>query len=138
MKTRFTRVSAMATLVLVTLVGLGGCDQAEKALEETDLGVTTQVTKLVGDAVKSIGGITDKASATAALPTLKDVDLDLGKLVQKVTDMAPDLKNKLTGVVSKALPQLEEAISKISSLDGVGEFVGPTLSSLQSKLKSMI
>ncbi len=58
--------------------------------------------------------------------------------MQKVTDLAPDLQSKLTSVVSRALPRLEEAISKISSLDGVGEIVGPTLSSLQSKLKSMM
>ena len=138
MKTRFRRVSVMATMVLVTLGGLGGCDEAEKTLEKPDLGVTTQVTKLVGDAVKSIGGITDEASAKAALPTLKDVDMDLGKLVQKVAELAPDLQSKLNSVVSGAMPQLEEAISKISSLDGVGEIVGPTLSSLQSKLKSMM
>ena len=73
-------------LILACLAAFGvlaGCDQAEKALEKTDLsselGTTAEASKLIGNAVKSIGSIKDLESAKAALPALKDVDLDLGK-----------------------------------------------------------
>ncbi len=137
----FALVCSSLALFLVCLGGvtvMSGCDQAEKALENTDLGSTTETTKLVGNAVKSIGGIKDLESAKAALPALKDIDLDLGKLVSKVKDISPEQKEKLTSIVSKAMPQLEGAISKVTSLPGVGEVVGPTLESLQNKFKSLM
>ena len=121
---------------------LAGCDQAEKALEKTDLtselGTTAEASKLIGNAVKSLGSIKDLESAKAALPALKNVDLDLGKLVTKVKDMSPEQQAQLTSVVSKAMPQLEGAMSKVTSLPGVGAVVGPTLESLQNKFKSLI
>lgn len=138
MKTDIMRASVLVIAWVAALGMLAGCDQAEKALDKTDLGTTTEVTKLIGNAVKSLGSITDIESARTALPALQDVDIDLGKVVQKVQDMAPEAKSKLTGAVSKAMPQLEAAIAKVSSLSGVGEIVGPTLESVQNKLKSMI
>ena len=132
-------------LIIACLAAFGvlaGCDQAEKALEKTDLsselGTTAEASKLIGNAVKSIGGIKDRESDKDALPDLKAVDLDLGKMVEKVKDMSPEQQAKLTGVVTKAMPQLEGAISKVTSLPGVGAVVGPTLESLQNKFKSLI
>lgn len=125
-------------VALVLIIAATGCDQAEKALDKTDLGATTEVSKLVGNATKALAGITDLESAKAALPALKDVDVDLGKLVEKVKEMTPEQKSKLTSVVSKAMPQLEGSISKITSMAGVGQVVGPTLESLKDKFKSLM
>lgn len=132
------RKSVLLIACLAAINLTSGCDQAEQAMEKTELGATTEVTKLIGNAVKSLSGITDLASAKAALPALKDIDLDLGKLVKKVTEMSPEQKTKLSGVISKAMPQLESAISKVSSVAGIGDVVGPTLESLQNKFKSLI
>jgi hypothetical protein len=137
MKTDIMRKCILVIACVAALGMLAGCDKAEQALEKTDLGTTTEVTKLISNAVKSLGSITDIESARAALPALQDVDIDLGKIVQNVKDMAPEAKSKLTGVVSKAMPQLEAAIAKVSSLSGVGEIVGPTLKSLQDKFKNL-
>ncbi len=132
-KILFTSVVAM-----VFIIALAGCDQAEKAAKGIDLGSTAQVTKLISSATKALGGISDVDSAKAALPALKDVDLDLGKLMEKVKDMSPEQKSKLTGLVSAAMPQLEGTIGKILSLPGVGNVVGPTMNSLQDKFKSLM
>lgn len=66
-----------------------------------------------------------------------ELDGDFGSLVKKVSEMSPEQKGKLTGAVTKALPQLEGAISKVTSLPGVGKVVGPTLKSIQSKLAGL-
>jgi hypothetical protein len=132
---KFTSVLVMA---LILGVGFAGCDKAEEAMQNTDLGATAEASKLLGSATKSLAGITDVESAKAALPALKDLDLDLGKLMAKVKDMSPEQKSKLTGAVSKAMPQLESAMAKVTSMAGVGDIVGPTLESLMGKFKGMM
>ncbi len=127
------------TALLVMLIAVvAGCDKAEKALEKTGLGGASEVTSLLGNATKTLSGITDIESAKAALPALKDIDLDLGKLMETVKDMKPEQKSKVMGIVTKALPQLEGLITKVSSLSGVGDVVGPTLESMQGKLKDLM
>ena len=136
-----TRNAVLIVACLATLGALAGCDQAEKAQEQIDgkidLGTTAEATKLIGDTVKSLGSITDLESAKAALPALKNLDGDFGQLVQKVKEMSPEQKDKLVGVVSKAMPQLESVGDRITSLPGVGDVVGPTLNSILSKVKSL-
>lgn len=128
---------ALVFMAVVILVGTG-CDKAEKALEMTDLGSSAEITKLVGKAVESLGGIKDLDSAKAALPALKGIDGDLGQLVAKVKDMSPDQKEKLAGVVKTAMPGFEGAVKQVQSIQGVGSIVGPTLESLKGKLKGLI
>lgn len=128
-------------LVVVALAAMGlmaGCDQAEKTLEKTGLGGATEITKLIGSATSALAGIKDIDSAKAALPDLKNVDTDLGKIVQKFSEMSPEQKSQLTGIVTKAMPQLEGAMEKVTALPGIGAVVGPTLDSLKSKFSSFI
>ena len=135
---KLVRRGVVIVVCLAVLGGLAACDKAEQAVQKTDLGAVTELTKLIGTATKSLSGITDLESAQAALPDLQGVDTDLGKLMENVKDMSPEQKSKLTSAVTKAMPQLEGAVSKITSMPGVGDVVGPTLTSLQSKFKSLM
>lgn len=135
------KIVQKSVLVLVALAAFGmmaGCDKAERAMDKADLGAISEITKLIGSTTDALAGIEDLDSAKAALPALKNVDLELGKLVQKFGDMSPEQKSELTGVVSKAMPQMESAIRKVSGMPGVGAVVRPTLDSLKNKFKSMI
>ena len=137
MISQFMRKGFVILTLLAAFATFTGCDKAEQALEKTDLGASADITKLISKAAEMVGGIKDIESAQAALPALKGVDVDLGKLVQKVSEMTPDQKTKLVGAVSKVLPQLEGAIDKVSAIPGVGGIVGPTLDSLKSKFNSL-
>lgn len=64
--------------------------------------------------------------------------MDLGQLVQKVKEMSLEQKSTVTSAVAKVMPSLNEAITKVSSLAGVGDIVRPTLDSLQNTLKSIL
>ena len=61
----------------------------------------------------------------------------LGQLVEKFAAMEPAKKEKLLGAVSSARPQLEKAMARIENMAGVGEIVGPTLSSFRAKLEQL-
>ena len=138
MKSLLLNKMAVGLVFLALMVSFTGCDKAEEAIQSTDLGASAGITKLMAKATEAIGGVTDIESAKAALPALKDVDLDLGKLVAKFGEMSPDQKSKLSGVVSKAMPALENAMNKVTSLSGVGDIVGPTLASLKGKLAGLM
>ena len=128
-------------LVVVAVVAIGmmaGCDQAKETLEMTNLGGAAEITKLIGSATSALAGITDIDSAKAALPALKNVDTDLGKIVQKFGEMSPEQKDQITGIVTKAMPQLEDAIAKAAAMPGIGAVVGPTLDSLKNKFSNFI
>ena len=137
MKTAGIYKSVLLAACLLAVGLMAGCDQAEKALNKSDVGVSAEATKLVSSAVKALSGIKDVESAKAALPVLKDLDVDFGSLAEKGKEMSPEQKSKLTGAVAQALPGLEGAISKVTALPGVGNLVGPTLGSIQAKLKSL-
>lgn len=135
---QFLRTGVLLVCCLALMVSMTGCDKAEQALEKTDLGAASDVTKLVSKAVSALGGIHDVPSAQAALPALKEMNVDLGQLVTKFNEMSPEKKAQMKTAVSKVFPQLEGAIDKVTSLSGVGEVVGPTLASFQEKFKSMM
>lgn len=54
MKTELIRRSVMIIACLAVVGMLTGCDQAEQALEKTDLGATTEATKLITKATAAL------------------------------------------------------------------------------------
>ena len=144
MKSQILRGTVALALCLAMLGSLAGCDKAEEAMKNkdlpsvSDLTAATDLTSLMSKAVETLGGIKDIESAKAALPALKDMDVDLGKIVSKVKEMSPEQKSKLSDAVGKAMPQLDGAIEKVTSLQGVGSIVGPTLDSFKDKFKSLM
>lgn len=138
MKSKILRTAAVITLCLGTFGLLAGCDKAEQIAEKADLGTATELTSLVNTLVKTLGGITDLESAKAKLADLKQVDVDLDKIVSKVKDMSPEQKSQMTAAVGKVMPQLEGAMEKVTSMPGAEAVIGPTLESLKSKFKSLM
>ena len=144
MKSQILRTTIALSLCLVLLGSLAGCDKAEEAMSDKDipsmssLTSASDLTSLMGKAVETLGGIKDIETAKAALPALKDMDVDLGAIVAKVKDMSPEQQSQLSAAAGKMMPQIEGAIEKVTSLQGVGSVVGPTLESLQNKFKSMM
>ncbi len=138
MKSQILRYGLLIALALAAFGTLAGCDQAEKAMEKADLGTTSELTSFVSKAAETLGGIKDVESAKAVLPQLKQMDIDLEKIVAKVSEMSPEQKSQLTSAVGKVFPQFEGAIAKVTSMTGVGSVVGPTLESIQNKFKGMM
>ncbi len=92
----------------------------------------------MGEATKLLGGITDLESAKAALPKLGDLDSNLGDMIAKVAKLSPESKQSLTGLVKGAMPALEGAIGKVTSMQGVGDTLKPALDSMMAKLQGLL
>jgi cytoskeletal protein RodZ len=105
---------------------------AALTVEGVDLG--KEIGTTVSDATSALGGITDKASAEAALPDLKAVDTKLGELGGKIEQLPADAKKSLASLLGDMLPKLQDVANKVEGMEGVGEVVKPTLDSIMAKL----
>jgi predicted negative regulator of RcsB-dependent stress response len=116
-------------------------EQAAESAEETTAALTVEGVDLgkevgtsVSDTVGALEGITDKASAEAALPDLKAVGTKLDGLSGKVEKLPQEAKASLASLLGDSLPELQDLVNKIEGMQGVGEVVKPTLDGIMTKL----
>ena len=88
----------------------------------------------VSDTVSALEGITDKASAEAALPNLKSVETKLDELGGTVEGLPQQAKEALASLLDDSLPALKELVTMVEGIEGVGEVVKPTLDGIMAKL----
>jgi hypothetical protein len=115
--------------------------QAAQSAEETTAALTVEGVNLgeeigtgVSDTVSALEGITDKASAEAALPDLKAVQTKLDDLGGKVEQLPQQAKESLASLLDDSLPELQDLVNKVEGMEGVGEVVKPTLDGIMTKL----
>ena len=134
------KIRAMMSLVVVVLMltMIGACGDSGKGLDVAGLKLGKDLTSMLGDATKLLGGITDLDSAKSALPKLMDLDNGLGDIVAKVAKLKPESLDSFKGMAKKAIPALESAITKLSDIPGVGQTLKPTMDSIMAKLQGMM
>jgi hypothetical protein len=124
---------------------LGG--SAEKVAQQ---GVTATQSVIVGglDVGKQLGdslgalrtslqGITDAASASAALPRLQEITTQVDKVSSMVGQLSPDQRKFIVGLVSPAMTTLNQLFDKVLAIPGVGEVLKPTIDTLKAKLAAL-
>ena len=100
-----------------------------------DLG--KQVTDSIGSLRSALGGITDAASAQAALPRLQSATAQIDKVSGMVGQLSSGQRNALSGLVSPAMPALNQLFDRVLAIPGVAEIVKPTIDVLRAKLTTM-
>lgn len=133
-----SRVLTTVLALTLMLVMVGGCGKKDEALDMAGLKIGKDLTSMLGDATKMLGGITDLESAKAALPKLKDMDTDLSGIISKVTNLSAESKESLAGMVKGALPALEGAIGKVTENQEIGATLKPVLDSIVGKVKGLL
>jgi hypothetical protein len=83
----------------------------------------------------TLGGITDKASADAALPSLDELKGKVEGMTAQVDQLPAEGKKMLAGLVSAALPSLKELVAKVGSVAGA-ESIKPALDAMVAKLET--
>ena len=103
-----------------------------KAPEVTVPSIPTEAVKLGSDLsgwftslTGSLGGITDAATAEAALPKLKDAVSQLDS-AKSVFDKLPAAgKSSIIAIITSNLGSIKDLIAKVASIPGVGDLVKP-------------
>ena len=99
---------------------------------------STGVADVVGDVTQTLTGITDAASANAALPKLKDAGSQLDTLKDLWGQVPDSAKPAIKTALSAAVPQLEQLLAKVAAVPGVGDIVQAPAKELLDKLKAFL
>jgi len=97
-----------------------------------DLG--KQVTDSITNLRTTLTGITDAASAQAALPKLREVTAQIDRVDGLLGQLSPEQRKVLAGVVNPLMPSLNQLFDKVLAIPGVAELLKPTIDALRAKL----
>ena len=108
-------------------------NQAALVVGGVDLGA--EMKGMLDKVSTTLGGITDKASADAAMASLEEVKGKVEGMTAQVEQLPAEGKKMLAGLVSTALPSLKELVAKAGSIPGA-ESIKPTLDAMVTKLET--
>jgi Bacterial protein of unknown function (DUF937) len=93
-----------------------------------------QLSDSLGMLQTSLQGITDEASATAALPKLQGVKTQVDKIASVAGQLSPEQRKVIVGLVGPAMATLNQLFDKVLAIPGVGEILKPTLDAVKTNL----
>jgi hypothetical protein len=85
----------------------------------------------------SLQGVTDEASAKAALPKLQDVKTEVDKEINLVGQLSPEQRKIIVGLVGPATATVNQLFDKVLAIPGVGEVLKPTIDALKANLTTL-
>jgi hypothetical protein len=137
-------IPALAILALLIWLFAGPAEQAvqqgattAQSLTVGGLDVGKQVTDSIANLRTTLGGITDPASAQAALPKLREVAAQIDKVGGVVGQLSAEQRTLLAGLVNPVMPTLNQLFDKVLAIPGVAELLKPTIDALKAKLATL-
>ena len=96
--------------------------------------------KQVNDSIanlRPLAGITDATSAQMSLPKLQEISANhkIDKVHGTVGQLSTDQRKLLAGIISPAMPTLNQLFDKVLAIPGVAEVLKPTIDALKAKLR---
>ena len=111
-------------------------------LAPTDLTVggmnlANQINASVGSIRSVLPGITDAASAQAALPKIKEATAQLNEVSSRATQLSPEGKSTLVKLIVAATPTINQMCDKVLAMPGAGDVAKPAIDELRGKLDAL-
>jgi hypothetical protein len=101
------------------------------------LGIDKQVTDTIDGLRTTLGGISDAASAHAAVPKLQDAVAQLDTLNGLNARLSVDQKKVVASLVNPTMPTLNQMFDKVLAIPGVSEELKPSIDALKAKLAAL-
>jgi outer membrane protein OmpA-like peptidoglycan-associated protein len=101
------------------------------------LDVGKQINDSLGTLRTSLQGITDRASASAALPKLQQVTTQLDKIGDTLGQATADQRNAITGWFASLLAGLNPLFEKVLGIPDAAVVLKPTIDGLRGKLAAL-
>lgn len=99
--------------------------------------VGKQINDSLGEIRTSLAGITDGASASAALPKLQEATTQIDKVAGMVRQLPADQRRVADGLVASSMATINQLFDKVLAIPGVAEVLRPTIESLKTKLADL-
>jgi hypothetical protein len=111
-------------------------------LAPTDLTVggvnlANQINSSVGSIRTVLPGITDAASAEAALPKLREAAAQLNEVSSRATQLSPEGRSTLVKLIVVATPAINQMCDKVLATPGAGDIAKPAIDELRGKLNAL-
>lgn len=139
--------AALAVLAL-WLLSSYGCER--ERTQNTETTAPTQTTPMTADATlvdtttkalngltTTLSGITDEASAKAAVPQLQDIANQIESVKTAAAPFSAETKRPIASLVANALPGITAAIEKATGIPGVAAILNPILQPLLANLQTL-
>lgn len=107
----------------------------EILVDGVDIG--KQVTTTLDGLKTSLNGITDVATAQAALPKLQEAATAVDGISGTMAKLPAEQKTALAALVAAALPAIKEAANKVLAIQGVADVAKPVVDGLIAKLEAL-
>ncbi len=113
-------------------------DAATDAVGSVDVdAVGSQLTDMFGGATDALSGITDTASAEAAVPALEGVGESLGGLTGMIDQVPEAARGPLVSIISNGVAALQPLIETASAIPGVGAIIEPIVGPIMETLNGL-
>src|SRR5262249_31176611 len=110
---------------------------AAQGLTVGGLDIGKQITDSITNLRTMLAGITDAASAQAALPRLREVTTQIDKVDGVLGQLSAEQRKALAGLVSPMMPTLNQLFDKVLAIPGVSEVLKPTVDALRAKFATL-
>jgi hypothetical protein len=97
----------------------------------------SQINASVGSIKSVLPGITDAASAQAALPKIKEATAQLNEVSSRATQLSPEGKSTLVKLIVAATPTINQMCDKVLAVPGAGDIAKPAIDELRGKLDAL-
>jgi hypothetical protein len=101
------------------------------------LDVGRQVNDSLASLRTSLQGVSDAASAETAQSKLQQVAAQLDKVTSLTGQLSPDQRRIIAGIISPAIPTLNQQFDKALAVPGVAEVLKPSIDTLKTMLASL-
>ena len=126
------QVSPPATRTATGTVGKAPAD-----LTVGGMNLANQINASVGSIRTLLPGITDAASAQAALPKIKEATAQLNEVSSRATQLSPEGKSTLVKLIVAATPTINQMCDKVLATPGAGDIAKPAIDELRGKLDAL-
>jgi hypothetical protein len=104
-------------------------------VDGVDVGASIQ--DVLGNLTTTLAGVTDTASATAAVQALTEADTTLGGLESAVSSLSGEGRTAFQALITGALPALQSTIDGLLGDGAISGILKPTLDSILARLTTM-
>ena len=104
---------------------------------QTVADLTGQLTRSVDGMRTTLQGISDSASAQAAMPRLQQMTAELDKISNATTGLSPQAKSAVAAQVASAMPAFNQLCDRVLAIPGVAGVAKPVIESMRTKLEAM-
>jgi hypothetical protein len=108
-----------------------------QAVRTANLDIDKQVTDTIAGLRTTLNGVTDAASARAAMPKLQEAATQMDRLNGLSGQLSAEQRKAVASLINPTMPTLNQLFDKVLAVPGAAEELKPTVDALKAKLAAL-